>query len=344
VRSAPFGLALAAILAVAASARADEVATVVLLEPEQASPAAMETLTRAKSELGGAGFRVVVTTRHGADTRASLMTAMTEALAVAAIAIEPAEGSTVVEVWVSDGLTGKLSIRPIETAGRGDTPALLAIRAVELLRASLLELRNPPRGSSARTEAPEPIRRLTAEPGDDRATVSFRSGFGVEAGAAGLLGVSPASPAIAPVLRLSWGADMGLGARLSWTGPSAGPGVSGALGSATITQELLIAELVYAPPLDAPVAWLCTGGLGIFHVDASGELDDPRRQKSGGSTTLAVTAGTGLDLRVHEHLALSLEFFAGATAPAVVIDMGDEQVATLGQPLLGASLGVTGVF
>ncbi len=342
-----FALALALALALGLGATADVHAaepetTVVLLQPERASAATDETLTRTKNELVSAGFRVVVATREGADTRSSLTSAMTGSQAVAAIAIEPSPGSTVVEVWVSDGLTGKLSIRQVDTAGRGGSPSLLAIRAVELLRASLIELSHPARDATETPTPPEPVRRLTTE--RDRASTSYRSGFGVEAGAAGLLGTSPVTPSIAPMLRLSWCADLGLGARLSWIGPTAGPSIGDPGGAASVTEELLVGEIVYAPPLDAPIGWLASAGLGILHVDATGELADPRREKGGGATVLATTVSTGVDLRLHDHFGVSLETFVGATAPAVVIDIGDAELGSIGQPLLGVTLGALGVF
>ncbi|HTJ81797.1 MAG TPA: hypothetical protein VL400_08725, partial [Polyangiaceae bacterium] len=105
----PLVIALAALLiAVSAAGRArgdEERSIVVLLEPEQPNDAAKETITRAKSELLAAGFDVQLSKKRGADTRDALATAMTEAHAVAAIAIEPAPGSSMVEVWVNDGLT-----------------------------------------------------------------------------------------------------------------------------------------------------------------------------------------------------------------------------------------------
>ncbi len=324
-------------------AAAEEPSAVVLLEPAEPDAVARETLTRAKAELTGAGFRVIIAPRGAGDPRASLEAAIREAGAIAAIAIEPGQSSSLVEVWVSDHLTGKLSIRPVESPRTGEAPALLAIRAVELLRASLLEIANPPTSSAKNSTLPSEVTKLTA-PAPPSESESRRTGFGIEAGMMGLLSVDGIHPAVAPMLRASYGVPIGLGARLTWAGPSFGPGLDGVLGEAVITQYLGLAELVYSPPLGGPVALLFNGGLGAYHVSATGELFDPQRARSGGSTTFIATWGAGLDFRVHRRFGLALETMAGVSAPRVTIEMGREEVGHFGRPLLGASLGAIGLF
>jgi len=333
------GVALVASLVVS-SVCAAAPTTIVLLEPDAPSAAARETMTRARSELVAAGFEVVVSTRSGADTREALERAMLATGATAAISIEPTSKSTVAEVWVNDGLTHKISIRPVETTGSNDTPALLAIRAVELLRASLIELTAPADGAPPNAP-PDPVRRLVDGPSR---LDSYRAGFAIEAGVAGLLGVSPLRPAVAPTLALSYGSAMGLGARLRWIGPTAGPGLQGALGRAEITEELLVGECVFAPPLDAPVGLYAAAGIGFLHLDASGQLVDPSRARSEGSTVFATSFGAGLDFRLDPHVTLGTEVFAVVTAPAIVVDMGTETIGTVGHPELGSSLRLVGVF
>lgn len=324
-------------------AAADEPSAVVLLEPLDGDPVARETLTRAKAELTGAGFRVIIAPRSTADTRASLAAAIRDAGAIAAIAIEPSESPSMVEVWVSDRLTGKLSIRPVESPRKGEAPALLAIRAVELLRASLLELASPAASSKKNPDPPPEVKKLT-ETAPSATTESRRSGFGIEAGMMGLLSVDGIHPALAPMFRASYGTAIGVGARITWAGPSFGPGLDGELGQAVITQYMGLAELVYSPPLGGPVALLFNGGLGAYHVSASGELFDPQRARSGDSTMFIATWGAGLDFRIHRRFGLALETIVGVSAPGVTIDMGSEQVGRFGRPVLGTSLGAVGLF
>ncbi len=330
-----------------AAAAAADGPIVVLVESTDPTSSARETSTRARAELGAAGFHVVVTTAKGSDTRRSLESAVAEAGAIAAIAIESDPNSTIAQVWVSDRLTRKLSVRPVETRGAGDTPALLAIRSVELLRASLIELRNPATEDHEAAPLAPAVAKLTAPrsaasgsngsgtDGSGQKEVSGRSGWGFELGLAGILNVDPANPAMAPVLRASYGSKMGIGARVTWIGPSIGRGLRGDLGKASLTQELAVGEIVFAPPLPRPFVAQASGGIGVYHVSASGDLTNPHTAKSGGVAAFAASIGAGGGVRLSNHFVLGAEVLAGFTAPKIVIDMGAQRVGSLGQPILG---------
>ncbi len=320
---------------------------VVLVESTDPTPSARETSTRARAELDAAGFHVVVTTAKESDTRKSLESAVAEAGAIAAIAIESDPSSTIAQVWVSERLTHKLSVRRVETREAGDTPALLAIRSVELLRASLIELRSPATDDQDAAPLAPAVAKLTASRSgrsgpngigtDDsgREAVSGRSGWGFELGLAGILNVDPANPALAPVLRASYGSKMGMGARMTWIGPSVGPGLRGVLGKASLTQELAVGEIVFAPPMRRPFVAQASGGIGVYHVSASGDLKNPQIAKSGGVAAFAATVGAGAGVLLSNHFVLGAEVLAGFTAPKVVIDMGAQRVGSVGQPILG---------
>lgn len=322
-------------------------ATIVLLEPRDPSATAKETTLRAQAELRAAGFVVVVSTEEGDVTRTQLEKALADAGAVAAIAIDSRPGSTVADVWVSDRVTKKLSIRPVETKGSGDTPALLAIRAVELLRASLLELGDSPRVAEAAKPVPEEVERFAAPrsgaPAPERGT-SAHAGFRVGVGVAGLFNVDHVAPAVAPAFRVGFGSSIGVGGRITFIGPSAGAGLNGALGTAILHQEVALAELTFAPPTRGPVYGLVTAGIGVLHVGASGELADAKRARSGGATSFLSTIGAGAGVGLGRHFALELEGFIGFAAPRIVVDMGTERVGSVGRPMLGATLGAVARF
>ncbi|MFO0550800.1 MAG: hypothetical protein U0271_20570 [Polyangiaceae bacterium] len=329
------GALLAATLATRAEA-AETPTKVALLEPDSASAVVHETVTRARAELASAGFEVVVVRTKRGEPRADLEDALREAGATAAIAIAaPAasEGrtSSIVEVWVSDRLTGKISIRPVETAGTSNAPALLALRAVELLRASLVEVDL----GATNTPVPADVRHFVG---------ADATPFGIEAGVAGVFAVDPALPAIAPELRFSWVADVGFGARVTWIGPTLGPGFEGALGEAQLTQYLAFAEALYRPPLDSPLSFTAGLGLGVYHVSARGELTDADREREDDSTALLATAAVGLGIRFHQHFGVALDLTVGVTAPRVTIAMGDEVVGRLGRPLLTLTAGPVARF
>ncbi len=308
---------------------------IVLLSPSQAGEAEQETLTRLAAELKAAGFSVVRAERRGSELRASLEQAVEESGAAAAIAIETTRRGAGVEVWVTDRATGKLSVRPVERLR--ETPATLAIRAVELLRASLLELAHP--APSQTLPAPSAAAATLTSPVEGP-----RHRFAVEAGVATLLAVDPVLPAVAPELRLLYTSPLGLGARLTFIGPSAGPALEGVLGEAELRQVVATVDATFQLEIAAPLSFRLGAGLGLFHVEADGVLRDRARERGGSSSALLTELGAGLALTAHRHVAIHLDVLAAAAFPRITIEMGDERVGRLGRPLLGSTLGVAAQF
>ena len=124
---------------------ASRVAVVVPRDPDATT---REATTRLEAELRGAGFEVVsVPAPPGGDARAAVEATSVEPRPIATIAIQPTAGGAVADVWVADHLSEKTLVRKIrvDDADPSSAVSTLAIRAVERLRASLLELREPAR-------------------------------------------------------------------------------------------------------------------------------------------------------------------------------------------------------
>ena len=309
-------------------------ATIVLVQDASPSLFLKETMTRLEGELRTSGFEVVVVVRSGADARSSLESAVASSNAVAGIFIERADDRARAEVWVSDTLTGKLSVRPLES---GESPAILAVRAVELLRASLLELdtsKAPP--SIARA----PIDRITGR----SELVSLRSAVGVEASFVMVVHPEIAEVALAPALRAFVTADNGLGARVSVVAPMLGTSIEGKLGVAVVSTELFLAEFVYTPPLSEWFDVAAVLGVGGLHLEAHGELDDPSRARSEDLGAFVIAPSFGLVARLADHFALTAEAGLVFTLPTLKIDMGRERLGALGRPALLASQGLLVTF
>jgi len=330
--------------------------TIVLVSPSDLTDAAREMEVRTRGELEAAGFAIVdATSEPGSDIRTTLEAAVTNAGAVAAIALKTDPDASSVEVWVSDRLTNKLSIRRVATTGATDTPELVAIRTVELLRASLIEITDP-----APTEPPPPppqklppaVRHL-AEPKPERNPTGWR-GFGIEVGIAGILHVDPPNPGVAPMARLSYGSKLGVGARLTWIGPSFGPGLAGSLGTsvmgrANLIEELAIAELTVSPALPKPFELMFYAGTGVNHVAGSGTVFNDQKHGVEGlsqtATVFAFTVGLAGAVRVAPHVAIDLDLLGAFTAPRIDIQFGtNNQIGTIGRPTLGATSGVRASF
>ncbi len=107
----------------------------VVIVAEQTDTPVILTLS---AELETVGLTPVVIARHTEKSSIKdLNEVAREEDAIAAIRIAPAQD--VIEVWLADRVTGKIVFREVVAADREDD-ALVSVRVMELLRASLLEL------------------------------------------------------------------------------------------------------------------------------------------------------------------------------------------------------------
>jgi hypothetical protein len=332
--------ALVSISTALASAALAEPSRVVLLEPAaQTAGVLREAMERTKAELQAAGFDVVVRPlADGPNLRPALETAAHESQAFAAVAVSLSAGSASADVWVTDRITGKTVIRTVDV--RDVAPearaSALAIRAVELLRASLVEAIRPGVSEEPAPELPPDVSEwMTPEPDPPLA------GFAVEIGGALLHGFDDMGTAGSPILRLSYGADIGLAGRLTLAGPAFGPNPRGPYGSASVRQEMATLELVYVPCVD----WLgfepvLSAGAGVYHLHARGDLTPPFEGQSDDVWSVAIRAGAGLGYRVHPDVMALLDAELVLALPRAVVTMAGEPIASAGLPSLSSSLGV----
>ncbi len=125
------------------------------------------------------GFEVEIQTAEDAISTENLAQRAESGKAVASVSFVRNEGYTTADIKISDRVTGKTSIRTIATPAGTDAASLLALRAVELLRASLREFgpqSGPPKdivGASPQRSNPtvaqwaaasSPLRATTTQP------------------------------------------------------------------------------------------------------------------------------------------------------------------------------------
>jgi hypothetical protein len=309
--------------------------------------------TQLRAELSAAGFEIVVTPSSDPETsRESLEKIARDTDSFAAIAVVEPEGGLAVDIWVADRVTGKTVLRRLDAGeDQRQGAAIVALRAVELLRASLLELNLPerPRGEVSATPevrafVPEPRPRLVPAPAAppivDRVAPRVepkRQQFGVALGGAAFVapGGIPAAPA--PRLVISWRPLKDWAGALDLSGPALAS-VGGRAGRASVDQELVLARIQYEPSL-GDVSPLATIGAGAFRLGARGSARDPFEDRSGAALAFAAAIGAGARVRVAEHVRLLLDAQAIGLFPRPVVRFAGEQVAATGRPLLLAGLG-----
>ena len=113
----------------------------ILVSPPQADASLSEAFNRLRGELTMHGFEVDVQTTEEAISPENLSERAESSQAVASVSFVRNEGVTSADIKISDRVTGKTLTRTIATPIGTDTASLLALRAVELLRASLREFR-----------------------------------------------------------------------------------------------------------------------------------------------------------------------------------------------------------
>ncbi|WP_437978648.1 hypothetical protein WMF11_20395 [Sorangium sp. So ce295] len=321
-------------------------------------------MARVYAELATLGFTVVVV-RGGAEppSQGPIETSAREAGAAAEIRVTEVPGG--VEISIARGATGQ----SVHSAVMADDPATVAVRAVELLRASLLDVRSP-RPSQGEVEAdpearavvdmqePPPARPAPVAAARPRADGTSRP---------------PPPPALGPGAIRSTPMTFGVGAApaILWSagGVPATPmlDVSGyamirsRLGLSTFVQiplasasregkegtrhtRIALAALGMRVPLGpTDAAWLPSAGAGLaaawLHVEGEGR--SPRYAgRSEDAYAVAAYLRAGLSFAPTPHLRISEHLLAGIAVPRLVIDAAGRATDTWGRPFLGASLGV----
>jgi hypothetical protein len=326
---------------------------VLLARPDDADAVTGEALARVSGELIAAGFDVrTVRVPAGADPRRTVETEGRDQSPAAAFAIFPgapaADGTPSAEIWVSDRLTGRATVERLSVDPRTEDrrAAVLAVRAVELLKASVAELwvhgAEPPK-----KEAPAPPVAANAGPA---ATVVVApasgepnargTGLSIEATLA-MVGHPGGFPVdVGPLLRVCLGLDRHLALRVSAFGLDRGWTLSNGDGRANVRQQLVTAEVLLAFRPAHRVQPRLTAGLGAARLDVTGTGNAPWVGKSPTTWTAVGGVGAGVALTLGRSVALVAEVDVQFFWNRPVVRVGNTNAGQAGQP---AILGTAGL-
>jgi hypothetical protein len=348
-RDRPRRLALAVVVAVALfGASAARAASVIIVRPAGGPPAMLETLVRLQGELASAGFATeiidaVAATESPAgsrDARPALeqLAARRGADAVVAIVGDLAPDS--VEVWVIDKVTGKSLVRrvPFEP-GDARASKTLALRAIELLRSSFLEidlaLTARERGNGATGAPPPAVVHLVEQDRGERPAPRPAGRFGFEVGGAAIVSADGIGPALLPLVRFGWSLRPWLFAQATLAGLGTRPTVQTNAGSAEVSQAYGLLGVGVRFRTDGerarPFATLSAGAL---HTSVDGRADAPNQGHAADQWSLLVDAAFGCQLRLPDRFYLSVAGHAQLAEPYLAVRFVDTVVATSGRPNL----------
>jgi hypothetical protein len=343
----PGGLACAAVMfavaVVGPSAARAAPAHVVLLQPATVSPGARRCLTLIREELAGGGFEVEIVDPGPAKDPFSLADAMrAQHRAVATIGLvgDPEIGRA--EIWILDHTGDHAEIRrlPAPSEDPERVGEVLAVRTIEVLRASALKLlvessRQP------LAPAPPPPRPAPVEARcPPEAPASSRRVVALESGVSLLISSAQLEPALVPLAGLRVAAAGPLLARLTIAGLGTRPRLETARGTGTVDQELGLIELGAAFRRDRVLSPVMTLGGGVLHVrtDAQGVGPYVGRQDARWAALFAV--GAGLVGALGRQLAVALEAHLMLAAPYPVVRFADLEAAQLARPAVWITLSV----
>jgi hypothetical protein len=326
----------ACFLAVTLVASPLRAASVVLVQPANPAPGMTEALARIHGELVSAGFDMEVVDSssiegaHG-ESRAWLERLAAERGSDAVVAMLGNGGPNSVEVWVIDKVTGKLVMRRVAfqpASPRGSET--LAIQAIELLRASFLEIEL---SSRSRPNQPKPAPSPTVvEFVETERRASRPERVGMEVGATLSMSIDGMGPALLPIVRFDWAPRPWLLVQATAAGLGTRSNVRGNAGNAVVAQEFALLGASYRFGLGKRLQPFVSFSGGLLHMAVDGKADSPYAGVRADHWAFLLDGGFGVRMRLPDRFQLSLAAHAQLAEPYPAIRFAGQVVATSGRP------------
>jgi hypothetical protein len=330
------GPILLAIVLFTTRARA-EGSRVALVSPAEPDDVIAEVTSRMQAELAASGFdAIVVSPPTNVDFRSLVELTTSQPGVVATFAVVRVGKQAAVDVWLSDRITGKTIVKRLDAGPsvgpRG--PAVLAIRAVELLRASLLEALVPPVDPVVPPPpvVPTEVSRFV----EDRSAVSrperhWPGTMSLELGPSVMNGFHGLGTAVGAVARFSYQVRPDVLARATLGAMPWSRDVRTTTGTVAVEQELGLVELAYAFRFARSTAVIASAGAGVYHLHIQGS---PYPSYGGNSDQLwsaLVGAGMAGALRMGEHSAVVLDLHLLVTQREAIVSAADTEAGRSGR-------------
>jgi hypothetical protein len=342
-----------------------QASTVVVVRSPTPTPIAAEATVRLRGELVSAGFDVrVIDPPLGTDIRASLEEAAEGPEVEAVVAIlgdasgDGAEDSA--ELWVIDRVTGKTVVKRVQNhAGSTHSAEVLSIRALELLRASFLEValrasRVPKAGQVPPPPPPptEVTRWTDAAIADVVSTSRWPSTWAIEGGGCVLASLEGVPPSVMPLVRVQRAFGEHALGRVTLAGFGTRTRVSTPqFGQPEIVQQFGLVEAAARFRKGALFQPFLSIGGGALHVSASGHPAPATGGTisgiAGDQWSLLADVGVGAHLWFGGRFELAIEGHAQGAQPYPVVRYdttasGINDLAKEGRPTLVGSLTLLG--
>jgi hypothetical protein len=325
-----------------------------------ADPVIDRAEVRVAAELRAAGFDVEERVVEGDEDARQLVEEPGEAGPFATVLLRRAGGRAATDVWVADHVTHKTVVRRIGAPGSDGSDRALALRVVELMRASLVEpLVLPAPLPESEPTAPSPTTPAAAAPpspapapppdvvrwtraGIRETGTAAPPRIGFAFGVVGVYAGPSLGPGLGPALRASWHVT-----RVWSVGGLASTVFGGDVpahveGTASLRQDIGLVEVGFEQPTDAPIHVLASAGVGAYHLDATGNANLPYQSLHSESWSALAAVGVGARWRLTSAASLVIDARELLTFPRPVIQFATDRVAGVMHPgtLAAVSLAV----
>jgi hypothetical protein len=320
--------------------------TVAIIRPAIASPELVETVTRLRGELLAVGYEArVVTSDAQLSTPSAAQPAWREALEAreldAVLVIVGDAPPFSVDVWTMGPSERARVAQVVALAMPKQQPGELPIRAIEVLRAALLETEmardpssakppNPPAGEAGVT---------VAEVAPRPSAASFERLSGA-VGVASLSSLDGMGPAFLLTLRLEVAIEPWISLQAAAAGLGTRPSVRLNGDSARIAHSYALLGARYRFGPEQRIVPYLAGSIGALSTLVEGRAEAPRRGHNEARWSLLFEGSVGADLFVFERYYVGLGGHVHLAQPGVAIHILDTVVATTGGPNLGLALTV----
>jgi hypothetical protein len=320
-------------------------AGVVIVQPAGSAPELTETLFRLHGELSSVGLGVEIVERptlRELDATGSRGWLERTAAARGADAILDISGDvapSAIDIWIFPRAPRPPEVFRVTREPNADNATeRLAIRAIEVLRSSLLEADLVGRPKPSASAAREPPGALAQTAVETPAVVADRIGLAV--GAAVLASTDGVGPAIVPLVRVDWPVHPRLVLQAAAAGFGSRPSVATTAGSARVSQQYGVIGVCYADPAARGVRPFFALAAGALRTTADGQAELPAQAHFAAQWSLLLEASLGARWRLPGRTYVTLAAHVHFAQPYVAIHLLDAVAATTGRPNLLLSLTV----
>jgi hypothetical protein len=316
--------------------------TVAIVRPPSPSAEMTQAVVRVHGELLSVGLEVEiadgpVARELGTSASRAWLAELATKLGASAI-IDIVGNAAAVDVWIVDPASRRFEITRVAVEPNTSNSAeQLAIRAIEVLRSSFLELDLAARARYRETEKEPHAATVVAV----REPARQPEGFGFALGAAALRSLDGVGTALMPLLRLDWAARPWLMVQATLAGFGSRPAVAAAAGNALVAQQYGVLGGCYRFGLDRGVRPFVALSAGALRTSVAGQADLPKRGHSVDQWSFLLDGSVGAEIRLGGRYHLSLAGHVHVAEPYVAIhfeDTEDKVVATSGYPNLVMTL------